>query len=412
MKALNTTIIGIALAFGALAVYAQAPVQDNSDTTDQTQSGHWRKATDPPPVQPSLQQAGQQPAVQPGDNGADQTMSAPDAGAGQDAPPPANDQNQQAEPQPPANGGWQSGPAPAPSRGGWSRFGSNPMPMAPPRQPLPPTMTLPTGTWITIRVNEPLSSDRNQTGDAFMGTLAQPIIASGIVLAHPGQTIAGRVTEAKKAGRVSGTSRLGLELTGISIADGQQINVHSQMVERRGPTSYGRDAAAIGTTTLGGAAIGAAVNGGVGAGVGAAAGLVASTVGVMLTRGRPTIVYPEQLLTFQLTSPVTITADFNSQAFVPVSQASQYQSSLRPRSYGSPYGGPGYGGSGYGPAYSAAPAPGYYGYPYPYPYYGYYPGYPWFWPSIGIGVYGGWGGGWYHGGWGGYRGGFHGGGRR
>jgi hypothetical protein len=273
--------------------------------------------------------------------------------------------------------------------------------MPPPRQPLPPTITLPAGTWITFRVNQPLSSDRNQKGDAFMGTLASPIVANGIVLAHPGQTVSGTVSEAQKAGRVSGTSRLGLELTQISLADGQQVNVHTQMVERRGPTSYGRDAAAIGTTTVAGAAIGAAVNGGVGAGVGAAAGLVASTVGVMLTRGRPTIVFPEQVLTFQLTNPVTLTADFNSEAFQPVSQEDYQQGSMRP--YG-----------GYGPGYATAPAPGYYGYtygyPYPYygPYYGYYGyyGYPWYWgPTIGIGF---WGGGFYGRGF--YGGGFHGGG--
>jgi hypothetical protein len=179
------------------------------------------------------------------------------------------------------------------------------------------------------------------------------------------------------------------------------------MVERRGPTSYGRDAAAIGATTVTGAAIGAAVNGGVGAGVGAAAGVVASTVGVMLTRGRPTVVYPEQVFTFSLVNPVTLTADFNSEAFQPVTQRDYQQSSLRT------YGPQGYG-QGYGPGY--APPPGYYGsygygYPYPYPYYGpyYYGAYsPWFWgPGIGIGFYGG---GFYGRGF--YGGGFRGGGRR
>ncbi|MGA3026712.1 MAG: hypothetical protein ABSF98_18275 [Bryobacteraceae bacterium] len=398
MKALNTTFLSIALAFGAFAGYSQAPSPDGTDQ-DQTQSGHWRKATDPPPAQPSLQQAAPQPA----ENSEDRTMSGPDTGQ-EAAPPPANDQDQQAPP-PPANRGWQTGPGQPSQQGGWSRFGDRPMP--PPRRPMPPTMTLPAGTWVTFRVNQPLSSDRNQTGDAFMGTLAAPLVMNGLVLANRGQTVSGRVVEAQKAGRVSGTSRLGLELTAISLADGQQVNVHTQMVERRGPTSYGRDAAAIGATTVTGAAIGAAVNGGVGAGVGAAAGVVASTVGVMLTRGRPTVVYPEQVFTFSLVNPVTLTADFNSEAFQPVTQRDYQQSSLRT------YGPQGYG-QGYGPGY--APPPGYYGsygygYPYPYPYYGpyYYGAYsPWFWgPGIGIGFYGG---GFYGRGF--YGGGFRGGGRR
>jgi hypothetical protein len=403
MKAFNTSILGIALAFGAFTAYAQAPSSDNTDNTDQTQPGHWRKATDPPPAQQSVQQAAQQPATQPatqpGDNSDDRAMSSPDEGQGAPPPPAANGQDQ--APPPPANGGWQNGPGQPPAQqGGWNRFGGPPMP--PPRQPMPPTMTLPAGTWITFRVNQPLSSDRNQQGDAFMGTLAEPLVMNGLVIARRGQTIAGRVVEAKKAGRVSGTSRLGLEVTEIGLADGQQIAVHTQMVERRGPTSYGRDATAIGATTVTGAAIGAAVNGGVGAGVGAAGGLVASTIGVMLTRGRPTVVYPEQEFTFSLVNPVTITANFNSEAFEPVSQR-DYQSSMRP--YGP-------GPQSYGPGYAYAPAPSYYGYGYgyPYPYYSpyYYGGYyPYFWgPGIGIGIYGG---GFYRGG---FYGGFHGGGFR
>jgi hypothetical protein len=56
----------------------------------------------------------------------------------------------------------------------------------------------------------------------------------------------------------------------------------------------------------------AAFNGGVGAGAGAAAGVVASTSGVLLTHGRPTMVYPEQVLSFRPEAPLTIE---NTQAF-------------------------------------------------------------------------------------------------
>jgi hypothetical protein len=329
-------------------------------------------------------------------------MSNPDDG--QNAPPAAENEQDQGPP-PPANRTWQNGPGQPPVQGGqqqrqWSRFGDRPMPMARPRQPMPPTMTLQTGTWVSFRVNQPLSSDHNQQGDAFMGTLAEPLVVNGMVIARRGQTVSGRVVEAQKAGRVSGTSKLGIELTEIALADGQQITVHTQMAERRGGTSYGRDAAAIGTTTAAGAMIGAGVNGGVGAGVGAAGGLVASTVGVLLTRGKQTVLYPEQVLTFRLVNPVTVAADFNGEAFQAVSQQDYQQSALRtysPQRYSS---GPGY----YG---------GYYGYGYPnygpY-YYGSY--YPWYWgPSLGFGLYGRgyYGGGYYRGG--GYHGGSnHGGG--
>lgn len=245
---------------------------------------------------------------------------------------------------------------------------------------MPTTITLPAGTWVTMRLNEPLSSDRNQTGDAFTGTLLEPIIVNGILIARRGATVQGIVTEAQKAGRVSGVSHLKLELSGLQLADGRQAQVKTKLIDRKGNTSYGRDAFAIGATTATGAAIGAGVNGGVGAGVGAAAGLVVSTIGVMLTRGRPTIVGPETPLTFSMETPLTL--DNSQQAFRYASQQ-DYNAGARPLGPR-----PGYG-SAYGPGYPPPPPyyGGYYAPAYGYPYYPY----PYWGPSVYFGVGGRWG---------------------
>ena len=292
---------------------------------------------------------------------------------------------------PPASGGWKRFPqnganaptgdpgAPADNGGGFDPSQAQP---APSPAPAPGPITIPAGTWITIRVNEPLSSDHNQAGDAFIGTLAQPLVVNGLVVARRGQTVTGRVTEAKKAGHVSGLSRLGLEVTEIGLADGSQAQVKTSVMDRHGDTSYGRDAFGIGATTATGAAIGAGVNGGVGAGVGAAAGVVAGTIGVLLTRGRATVVYPETPLTFRTENPVTIQANYD--AFRPASQQ-DYGTSMQQRPGPRP---------GYGPGYGPPPPPayGYYpGYAYPYPAYAY--PYPYWGPSFyfGYGYRGGWG---------------------
>jgi len=92
---------------------------------------------------------------------------------------------------------------------------------------IPSRLTVRPGTYLTVRVNQWLSSDRNQQGDAFTATLQQPLIVDGIVVAQRGQTIAGRVSEAQKAGRVEGTSRLGLQLTELTLVDGQQMPVQT-----------------------------------------------------------------------------------------------------------------------------------------------------------------------------------------
>jgi hypothetical protein len=185
---------------------------------------------------------------------------------------------------------------------------------------LPSQLTLPAGTWVSVRTDQVLSSDHNLPGDVFSVTLAQPLVANGFVVARRGQIMSGRVAEAVKAGRVKGTSRLALELTDVTLADGQNMPVRTQLVQYSGGTSRGRDAAAIGTTTGIGAAVGAAAAGGLGAGIGAGAGAAASTIGVLLTRGRPTEVYPEAILTFRTMDPLTISTDRSSLAFVPVRQ--------------------------------------------------------------------------------------------
>jgi len=227
----------------------------------------------------------------------------------------------------------------------------------------PSSVTIPAGTWITVRVDQPLSSDKNHEGDYFRATLVQPVVINGLVVAPRGQSVTGVVTEAKKAGRVEGTSRLGLELTELGLTDGRQLPVKTTLTEQRGNTSHGRDAAAIGATTATGAAIGAAVNGGVGAGVGAAAGVVVSTIGVLLTRGRPSVVYPESVLSFRLANSVTVDG---TQAFHPVSQRDYGMTAQRQAP------GPGYGPppSGYGYGYGPPPA-----YAYPGPYYPFYGGF-------------------------------------
>ncbi len=267
----------------------------------------------------------------------------------------------------------EQGPPPR-SDGGWRRFSDRRPDQRPEQGPPPPQapsqLTVPAGTWVTLRVDQPISSNHNQAGDSFTGTLAQPLVAQGIVIARRGQTVRGRVSEAVKAGRVQGTSRLALELTELTLVDGQQIPLRTQVVGRKGDTSVGNDVAAVGVTTGAGAAIGGAAAGGFGAGMGAIAGAGASIIGVLTTRGRPTVVYPETMLTFRIDAPITFSTERSYEAFQPVMQEDYERD----------------GGYRQGPPPRLAQRP-YYGYPYPYYYGG---GYPYWGPSIGFyGVYGG-----------------------
>jgi hypothetical protein len=318
----------------------------------------------------------------------------------QDTAPVQSDQPQGGQPQAGQAPGVQT-PTP-PDQGGWKRvgdsgsnFGSAPAPdpqqfpqQGPAPVAAPPQLTLQSGTFITARINQLLSSDRNHEGDAFTATLVRPLVINGFVVAEPGQVIAGRVAEAKKAGEVKGVSHLAVQLTELTLVDGQQVPIQSSLVSRAGPTSQGRDAAAIGTTTAVGAGIGAVAAGGVGAAIGAGAGAVASTIGVLLTRGHPTYITPESVLTFQVNTPVTIATDRAPQAFRPVgpndySSQPQLQAG-RPGGYAPPPGAGYAAGYPYGYPYAAG-----YPYAYGYPYYGYPYAYGFGYPYFGVGFYGG-----------------------
>jgi hypothetical protein len=365
-KALGVLALGVLLsAVPALAQQDQQNPPDQSNpptaapaTTPQTQPD---QAMPPQPAQQAQDdqqaQPGQQQTTRPQQNQQGQSQQ-PDQQQGQQpdqqAAPPPPPPPDQTGPLPPAPTPQSQQPAPPP----YART-----------RPanLPEALTIPAGTVIQVRTSDWLSSDRNKSGDEFIATLAQPIVVDGWVVMRRNQNIIGHVTDAKRAGRVKGVSKLQLDLSQLTLVDGQLVPVQTTLLNASAGTSNGRDAAAVGLTTGTGAAIGAAAAGGSGAAIGAGAGFVASIAGVLLTRGKPTIIPPEDVLTFRLENPVTISTVRSNVAFRPVTAQDYAQARPAPprprlvRPYPPPYG------------YYAYP----YG-PYPYPaYYGYYGRWGW-----------------------------------
>ncbi len=236
---------------------------------------------------------------------------------------------------------------------------------------LPPQVTLKAGTYINVRINQTLSSDHSHVGDTFSASLIQPVIVDGVVVAPRGQIVYGRVGEAEKA-HGGKDSRLGLELTSLTLADGTQAPIHSQLVAMHGPQTPGRvEAGTVVGTTAVGAAVGGVAARGEGAAIGAGAGAAAGLAAVLLTHNHPTLLYPETALTFNVTTPVVVNTYNAVQAFRFVGpedyQANTTQVAPRPTLVRPAHV--------YGPGY----------YPYGYPYY--YPYYPYYWgPSFGVGI--------------------------
>ena len=171
-----------------------------------------------------------------------------------------------------------------------------------------------------------------------------------------------------------GTTQLGLQLSELTFVDGQLLPIQTQLMQSSAGSDAGRNVGVVGTTTAAGAIIGAIAGRGAGAAIGAGVGAIAG-LGVITTHGKPTVIPPETLLTFQLHTPVNISTEKSTVAFRPVGPADYNGSGDQRRPHLSRDG-----------AYQPPPPPSpYYGYPYAYdpyfyPAWGFYPG-----PVIGLG---------------------------
>jgi hypothetical protein len=155
---------------------------------------------------------------------------------------------------------------------------------------------IPAGVSITVRVNEAVSSKKNDAGDRFTGVLESALSANGLVAAEKQSNVTGRVVSRKRA--MQG-DELALELVSIDRPNGDQLNVVTDLLLRRNENSIASGAVRAGSTAALGAAIGAIAGGGRGAGIGAAAGGAVGAAGAT-GPGKPVEVKVESVLVFRL----------------------------------------------------------------------------------------------------------------
>ncbi|OFW01285.1 MAG: hypothetical protein A3G20_02265 [Acidobacteria bacterium RIFCSPLOWO2_12_FULL_59_11] len=171
----------------------------------------------------------------------------------------------------------------------------------------PRTVTLAVGTVLKVRTTNAISTESHKTGDTFSGTLEEPVVEGGWVIAPKGSAVEGGVIDADKGGRVQGVAHLTLALDMLHSADGQSLEISTGPFTVEARTTKTKDATKVAIGTGIGAAIGAIAGGGKGAGIGAATGAGAGTGVVLATRGDAAEIASETVLNFELNSPVTVT---------------------------------------------------------------------------------------------------------
>jgi hypothetical protein len=181
---------------------------------------------------------------------------------------------------------------------------------APPPPPQPPAapkkVTIPAGTQLTVRLDNPLDSERNQVGDTFHGSLSNPIVLDGEIAIPSGADVVGRVADVKSAGRFAGNSVLTLELTSLSV-NGKTYNLQTNQWTRAGNGEGKNTATKVGVGTAAGAILGGIFGGGKGAAIGAATGAGAGTGVAAAKKGQQIQLPAEAVLNFQTINALTVT---------------------------------------------------------------------------------------------------------
>jgi BON domain len=181
------------------------------------------------------------------------------------------------------------------------------MAAAPPRveKPKPQPIVVPSGTVLTVRTNQGLSSKTSQAGQTFLATLAQPISVEGRSALPAGATVSGTVVSAKAKGKIKGEGELSLALTSISVR-GHTYQIQTRVLSSTTKGKGKRTAVTTGGGAAGGALIGGIAGGGKGAGIGALIGAGAGFIGGAATGNKQIEIPAESALSFTLTEPVTL----------------------------------------------------------------------------------------------------------
>jgi hypothetical protein len=168
-------------------------------------------------------------------------------------------------------------------------------------------VVLPAGTTLPVALDSSVGTDTNRVEDRVTAHLTKAVVVEGVTALPEGSSVSGVVTDATRAGKVEGTSRLALRFHSLTPAKtDERYDIATSTVARNGHSEKKKDALKIAAPAAGGAIIGGIVGGKKGAVIGGAAGGGAGTAVVLSQRGEDVRLGRGAALTLKLTEPVTI----------------------------------------------------------------------------------------------------------
>jgi hypothetical protein len=164
---------------------------------------------------------------------------------------------------------------------------------------------LPSGSQISVRLIDPVDSERNREGDEFRASLEDPITLGNDVVVQKGADARVRLVAEQESGKFQGRAALTVQLISIT-TDGKTVPVNSSDVSEYSGSRGARTAKSAAAVGAVGAIIGAIAGGGKGAAIGAGAGAAAGAGAQTVMKGQQVKIPSETVLTFTTQKPVQL----------------------------------------------------------------------------------------------------------
>jgi hypothetical protein len=186
-------------------------------------------------------------------------------------------------------------------------------PPAPAPPPPPKKFIIDQGTQLTVRLIDPIDSEKNQAGDTFHATLNAPLTSDGEEAVPSGVEVTGHLVDVKSASKFAGQSVVVLQLDSLK-SSGRTYNLQTDQYKKAGSSRGKNTAAKVGGGAVVGSIIGALAGGGKGAAIGAAAGAGVGGGVQAASKSQQIKLASETVLNFTLQAPVTVVQAASSDA--------------------------------------------------------------------------------------------------
>jgi hypothetical protein len=182
-------------------------------------------------------------------------------------------------------------------------------PPPPPPAPEFVDLQIPADSVLGLQVERTVTSELARVEDKVSARVTRDVRVGSRVAIPAGSVVAGSVTEVDRGGKMKGKARLAVRFHTVTLGDGTQLPIRTDVVVREGESPAKETAAKVGGAAIGGAILGAILGGGKGAVLGGAIGAAGGTAATMAGKANPAVLPAGSTVSVRMQQPVTVTVE-------------------------------------------------------------------------------------------------------